>query len=196
MAPPASLEYSGCVCAKCSILVISPSLLLYSAISSNPFLPTKDASKVTASVVANCEYSRASAIHPISPSRYVPAPTTLWPGRGSPVAIAQIASNIFILSASFCRWSVADAFLIVWPALFPIGAVFSFWVFSLVGRCPSPCISPINISLPSPPLSKHYLTHEHRPFNVDNTWTCWPLIEASSFAMSNRDPHAAIYWWT
>lgn len=40
MAPPASLRYSGAVCARCSIRETSASLLLYSATSSNPLRPT------------------------------------------------------------------------------------------------------------------------------------------------------------
>mmetsp|Transcript_8351 Transcript_8351/g.20518 ORF Transcript_8351/g.20518 Transcript_8351/m.20518 type:complete len:219 (-) Transcript_8351:563-1219(-) len=192
MAPPASLKYPGSVWARCSIFVTSPSLDLYNATSSSPLRPTYDASNPMApsSFVARRAYSLASAVHPICPSLYVPAPTTEWPGRGAPVAMARTASSICILSDSFFSTRPAEAFRTVWPDLLPGGGLSPVFLPCNSFGC-VPCIRPVRTSLPSPSLSRHCSTHEHMPFSVARAWTCWPFTDASSLAMSNNAPHAA-----
>ena len=89
MAPPALLRYCVDVSARCSTATISIPFARYSS--------TSDA--IISGTPPPAAYSCASFSQRGWPSRKVPAPNTLCPGRGLPVAMALHASNKFFASS-------------------------------------------------------------------------------------------------
>mmetsp|Transcript_505 Transcript_505/g.1148 ORF Transcript_505/g.1148 Transcript_505/m.1148 type:complete len:261 (-) Transcript_505:278-1060(-) len=188
MAPPSSRR--SLVFARCSIEATSPSFALYSATSSSPLLSPSPGT------VARAAYSLANATQPRIPSRYVPAPTTPCPGRGTPVAMARTASSNFILSDSSSGVRRPEWSLILCRALFPGLIPSSLCRGSSVGSSSEATDSrmrDLNTELPSPPSSRQLATHEHSPPSLASACTCCPFVAESSRARSSKQPQADRY---